>query len=293
MNIKNNKGFGVLSYSMLALSAITVIISSFTTWYLAIHKNTEKEGIYPTGMAIAQDRINDVLNKSFYDNYKKAQNHETVSHIKDGDGNIIYPGDAYDVETIYDDATSCDNQLCYRATVHVKNKADGKTVASASENILESQSGRGIPIGTVIPYSGDLSKIPYGWEIYNKMDDYFSKGAKGDSDLGETGGQKTFVIKPENMPSYEFTFQFDREMANGAYTPQYHPNSFGAQSGTNWADFHAHSVDIKNPNGNSPKFVQFGYLTISVFVNEWKNEPFVMEPSYYKIAYIIKTKEVD
>lgn len=301
MNIKDNKGFGALTYSMLALSAITVLISSFTAWYLAIHKETEKNGIYPTGMAVAQDRINDILNKNFYDNYQKAQNNETDTHITKDDGSIIYPGDIYDVETSYNDATTCfdgtENQLCYRVTVHVKNKSDGKIIASSNENVFETKSGRGIPIGTVIAYTGDLSKIPYGWELYSDMNGYFSKGTRTNEELGEHGGQKELILKPEYMPPHEFTFSFDRLMADGAYSPlmesPYLTHFGNISEGSPVGKIDMHSCPSYGYGCGTDRFVQFGNLDFSVYVNEWKSAPIPSEPEYYTVAYIIKTKEVN
>lgn len=287
--LKRRDGFGTLMSTGFMAVIISAIISSASIWYMNLHKNIEHVATNPLAQSVAQDRINDVLNKSFYENYKKAQSGTVSKSLHDGDGNIIYPGDKFDIDTEYSDAKTCDGQLCYRVKVDVKDKDSGEIVYTSNETILESQSGRGTPIGTVLAFNGNLSEIPYGWEPYNKMDGYYSKGAHDENDITETGGQKTFVIKPENMPPYKFTFQFDRFMANGGTWEKREGGGIyriGAQSGV---------VDLNYHYGATgwPLFIDFGQMNLTINVDEWQNKPFVMEPSYYKVGYIIKTKQVD
>ena len=270
---------GLMLETGILIIILSALISGLTTSYMSLHKTIENNGVMPLGMSIAQDRINDIANKNFYEQYNMAQSEKIISEIKDSDGKTILIGDKYNVKTIYGKA-DCKNELCYEVTVKVEDPKTQKELYSSSELVTEHQSGRGVPIGTVLAYSGDLSHLPYGWELYSNMNDKFTKGA-GASDFGEVGGNSTYVLKPENMPPYEFTFQFDRPMANGARNGSY---STGAQSGVGVVDFHY--------DGEESRYVQFGKLNLSIHVDEWKDTPFVMEPQFYKVAYIVKTKEI-
>lgn len=277
--VKNKRKAGLMLEMGILVVILSALISGLTISYMSLHKTIENNGVMPLGMSIAQDRINDIANKNFYDQYQKAQSNTVVPEIKDSDGKTVLIGDKYNVRTIYANAT-CKNELCYQITVKVEDPKTNEELYSSSELVTEHQSGRGLPIGTILAYSGDLTHLPYGWEIYSEMNDKFTKGA-GKSDFGETGGNSTYVLKPENMPPYEFTFQFDRPMANGARNGRV---AVGAQSGAGVVDFHY--------DGEESRYVQFGNLNLSVHVNEWTDTPFVMEPQFYKVAYIIKTKEI-
>lgn len=58
-----------------------------------------------------------------------------------------------------------------------------------------------MPIGSIIPFDGDIGAIPAGWELYN-MPDQFIMGAGGTASLNDTGGTNSLVIAQANIPSY-------------------------------------------------------------------------------------------
>ena len=77
-------------------------------------------------------------------------------------------------------------------------------------------------------------------------------------------------------------FQFDRPLANGVY--DVNGQSFGKQSG-------AYIVDVDEDVES--RWIQFGKISFVANIEEWKGIPFSMEPSFYQVAYIIKTKETN
>ena len=60
-------------------------------------------------------------------------------------------------------------------------------------------------------------------------------------------------------------------------------------------DIGNHFVDLNYHYGATgwPLFIDFGQMNLTINVDEWQNKPFVMEPSYYTVGYIIKTKQID
>ena len=197
--LKNKKGILNSVFVINISMVIMLMIASYTMWGLRLQQAVKDEDIVPLGMSLAQDRINDILNKNFYDNYKKAQSKTVLSSIKNSDGQTIYVGDKYNVVTEFHSAGSCHGQLCYQATVRIQEKDTKKELYSATETILESQSGRGVPVGTILPFAGNLSELPYGWEIYKPMNQKYSKGAVNSSDLGKTEVDKILFNYPKRL----------------------------------------------------------------------------------------------
>lgn len=296
---KLNKKKGLMLESGILVVILSAFISGLTTSYTNLHRTIENNGVMPLGMSIAQDRINDIANKNFYEQYNYAQSGKVIPEIKDSDGNTVLIGDKYNVKTVYGEA-SCKSELCYEVTVKVEDPKTGKELYSSSELVTEHQSGRGLPLGTVLAYSGDLSNLPYGWELYDKLNNQFAKGASDESELGQTGGNSTYVLKPENMPTYDFNVDFDTPMIDAATSNMGY--NVGNPSGyVGAASFHScpGGGDSTCDGSHSGCVWKHGYrkiffqpMSLSVQVNEWKDTPFVMEPQFYKIAYIIKTKEI-
>ena len=294
---KNKKGFALMAG--VTVVVLSTFISSMTTMYTSLHKTIEKNGVEPLGISIAQDRINDIANKNFYEQYQKAQSNTVVPEIKDSDGNKILVGDKYNVSTKFSNATTCNGELCYTVTIDIKENGSDKIWYTSSEIVTESQSGRGIPIGTVLAYKGDLSKLPYGWEVFHAMDNRFTKGSNFNN-IGGLGGTANYVLKPENMPSYSFNVTFDSPMidastSNMGYnigTPEGAVGSTAFHSCEGGGDGTCDGSDGDCVWRQGYRKIYFKPMSLSVNVNEWTDTPFVMEPAFYKVAYIIKTKEV-
>lgn len=58
-----------------------------------------------------------------------------------------------------------------------------------------------MPIGSIIPFDGDIGNIPAGWELYD-MNDKFLVGAGGALSLNQEGGANSLALTQANMPNY-------------------------------------------------------------------------------------------
>ena len=123
------------------------------------------------------------------------------------------------------------------------------------------------PIGTIIPYAGDLSKIPYGWHLCD--------GTNGTPDLrdrfleGTTTAPKTF--KDAGLPNiigYVSTSSIFVDSANGAFRPA--ANDGGGDGGN------------KNP----------GLPDDFAFNASWSNSIYgnsdTVQPKSYTVYYIMR-----
>ena len=125
------------------------------------------------------------------------------------------------------------------------------------------------PIGTIIPYAGDLSKIPYGWHICD--------GTNGTPNLsdrfleGTTATPKTFKDAGlPNITGYISTSSIYIDDGTGAFRPFRYD---GANSGS-------------NENSGRPDDFAFNA--------SWSNPIYgasdTVQPASYTVYYIIRVK---
>ena len=125
------------------------------------------------------------------------------------------------------------------------------------------------PIGTIIPYAGDLSKIPYGWHVCDgsngapDLRDRFLTGAGDTYKLGDTGGENYHELTVNELPS------------------QSHRLSTGsANLGSGWAHYAGESgAELSAVTYNS-----FPAYTKST----GENTPHENRPPYYAVYYIMR-----
>ena len=126
-----------------------------------------------------------------------------------------------------------------------------------------------LPIGTIIPYAGDLSKIPYGWHLCD--------GTNGTPDLsgrfleGTTNAPKTFKDAGlPNITGYVSTNGIYVDSANGAFRPSAND---GAGKGGDWT---------------------FGRPDDFAFNASWSNSIYgasdTVQPKSYTVYYIMRVK---
>lgn len=130
--------------------------------------------------------------------------------------------------------------------------------------ILPGGSSGGVPVGTIVIWSGTAEDIPEGWALCDGQDgrpdlrDKFVLGAGANHAVGETGGSETVTLTVEQMPAHGHVIDF------GFY-------SEGATF---------HTLDSQGVQAGRTKSYNTG-----------GSQPHENMPPYYALCYIIKTAE--
>ena len=154
------------------------------------------------------------------------------------------------------------------------------------------------PIGTILPFDGDINNLPPGWELYN-LANKFIMGAGGTNSLGSTGGQNSYSIQRANVPNFTMTgsttlggahqhdyrdgyyidsFESPNDSVNG-YDSEFVGNGFRGSASTDadnryiwykdrkttFSDAHTHNVSVNtggsgSPIDNRPEFVALNFI---------------------------------
>ena len=93
-----------------------------------------------------------------------------------------------------------------------------------------------MPVGTILPYTGDLNKIPYGWAVCDgshgtpDLRDRFIVGAGLSYTLKDIGGENYHQLTIKEMPKHShniFSFiNITGAAGGGNRNPLYRTNSF-------------------------------------------------------------------
>lgn len=131
--------------------------------------------------------------------------------------------------------------------------------------ILPGGSSGGVPVGTIVIWSGTAEDIPDGWALCDGQDgrpdlrDKFVLGAGTAHAVGATGGEETHTLTVKEMPE------------------------------------HNHETFLYSAGSGSNKLIQYsvGLSMISsvVTTNKGGSQPHNNMPPYYALCYIIKTAE--
>lgn len=122
-----------------------------------------------------------------------------------------------------------------------------------------------MPIGTILPYVGDLNKIPHGWVLCDgnngtpDLRDRFIVGAGNLYTIGNIGGENFHQLTVNEMPSHNHG----------------NPNLF----------FVAHA----NSGGGGPGHVGDPYpIRPSTSINVGGNQPHENRPPFLAVYYIMR-----
>jgi len=177
-------------------------------------------------------------------------------------------------------------------------------------------SGGATPAGGIIMWSGALADIPAGWALCDgtngtpDLKDRFVLGAAAGEDPGATGGNHTYALSVNQLPSHNHSFTTysagDHSHGAGCSSGGNHRHSIGGGSAylvtydyddghgdyngsppwlvyiqpyTDYAGSHAHTISIYsggNHNHSGTTNATGG------------NEPVDNRPAYYKLAFIMK-----
>lgn len=169
--------------------------------------------------------------------------------------------------------------------ISVRKKGD-KTSAYSVEIPLSSQgSNDSMPVGAILPYYGDLSKIPARWRLCDGTEstpdlrDRFLVSTGTEYSLGVVGGAKEIKINQINLPSDGLNgFGY---VLNGIHTTW--KGNYGVCSGNFYDQSSLHGSDGWQ---SSQYYISFNTLVS----NYWKGTPINIRPPYFAVYYIMKIK---
>ena len=137
-----------------------------------------------------------------------------------------------------------------------------------------------VPVGSILPYNGDLDDIPENWALCDgkngtpDLRDRFIIGAGKTYALGNTGGENNIILSKTNLPkdaatnvSGSIITYFQRGNNNGQY--RWANDTDGGTNG-NWC-------------------MSLGNFSATIF-NGWNSTPIDNRPPYYALYYIMKIK---
>ena len=90
----------------------------------------------------------------------------------------------------------------------MKTIVNGKIVESGSFILGGGASAGGVPVGTIVIWSGTADNIPAGWQLCDgtngtpDLRDKFVLGAGAAHEVGETGGSEEVTLTVAQMPSH-------------------------------------------------------------------------------------------
>jgi len=79
------------------------------------------------------------------------------------------------------------------------------SVQYSTFNRVGQLAGAQLPIGSIVPYDGDVNNIPQGWELYTGLQDKFIFGAGISESVGNNGGSNSLPILQTNLPNFNMT----------------------------------------------------------------------------------------
>ena len=285
MNIlRNKKAQGTISSVLIASVTAATIVSSYTNWMLSMKNNEHEVSQALVGQTIAMNKWDEIIHQSAKE---KEDNVNKTDISTDKDGNkttVTYGGRGIYRNGKCDTSASSDEmKSAYQTCTDVKVKVDdskGKNLYEFNSVSLSSTT-YAYPVGSIIPYTGDLEKIPVGWHLCDgingtpNLNNTFLKGTSQQSEIGETGGNNQYTLKQENLPSATF----DINIPNNVIATASHMNPISTP----------YVLDmICSWNGNVMLYMH--NLATYIHFPAWKSVPFPVAPKHQTTAYIMKFK---
>ena len=158
-----------------------------------------------------------------------------------------------------------------------------------------------VPVGSILPYNGDLDDIPENWALCDgkngtpDLRDRFITGAGNSYDIGDFGGENEVKLEAEQNVSHYHYFGYNANYNNGqwpclrdsAIIPKYptvngvvpSASKWNGSGGGNWWGW---------DKGNSSYLLS--NLVTSVSYGLDSSKPHENRPPYYALYYIMKIK---
>lgn len=216
-------GQGSLVGVILASVIGTVIVGSLTQWYLSMNKTMSGINDRLEAMTIAMSEWQRLEHMSLDELEANRENYKNPYDVGEkfkvgvtlGEQGFFDEGKCNSLTGTY----AGENANCFKDTIMTVYDKDGNAMYT-TRSLPLSVSRDSFPEGTILPYTGDLAKIPRGWVLCD--------GNNGTPDLRgrflEGTGTTTGEFKMAGLPNIEGRFTMSR--SNMADNPSYFSGAF-------------------------------------------------------------------
>lgn len=200
--MSDKRGQGSLVAVILASVIGTIIIGSTTQWFLSMNKTMDGTNDRLEAMTIAMSEWQRLEHMSLDELEANRENYKTPYKVGDNFTVGVNLGE----QGFFDNGTcnaltgtyAGENANCFKDTTMTVYDKDGKAMYT-TRSLPLSVSRDSFPEGTILPYTGDLAKIPHGWVLCD--------GTNGTPDLRgrflEGTGTTTGEFKMAGLPNIE------------------------------------------------------------------------------------------
>lgn len=162
----------------------------------------------------------------------------------------------------------------YRCQIQVITKIGAESTASESYSVKT-------PVGTIVAWSGTIADIPTGWQLCDgtngtpDLRGRFIFGAAEESDVWNSGGEKTHTLSVDEMPSHKHSIGYvtnsvSNQGNTGNNTAPYAvsgqvdgkaiPNWYYYNSPYSKYDAHVSTAGSTEPHNNMPPYFTLAYI---------------------------------
>ena len=143
----------------------------------------------------------------------------------------------------------------------MKTIVNGKIVESGSFILGGGASAGGVPVGTIVIWSGTADNIPAGWQLCDgtngtpDLRDKFVLGAGAAHEVGETGGSEEVTLTVAQMPSHAHVVSG----MIGAAT-KITPSTTGKSDAPHYTSYNTANSGSSQPHPNMPPYYALCYI---------------------------------
>ena len=276
----DKSGQGSLIAVILASVIGTIIISSTTQWFLSMNKTMDGTNDRLEAMTIAMSEWQRLEHMSLDELEANRENYKNPYDVGEkfkvgvtlGEQGFFDEGKCNSLTGTY----AGENANCFKDTIMTVYDKDGNAMYT-TRSLPLSVSRDSFPEGTILPYTGDLAKIPHGWVLCD--------GNNGTPDLRgrflEGTGTTTGEFKMAGLPNIEGSFVMRQGTDNVLMLG---PNgSIAPYPAINvWGSIYA------NPNTTG---TLHGFKMDASLSNPIYGRSETVQPPSYTVFYIMKTNQ--
>lgn len=141
-------------------------------------------------------------------------------------------------------------------------------LAAAVASIPAGGSSGGVPVGTIVIWSGTADNIPAGWQLCDgtngtpDLRDKFVLGAGTSHAVGETGGSEEVTLTVEQMPTHSHTLVNSGFLSSHTTTSAKPPSSgaYNSNMMQGARDFSLKGSGASQPHPNMPPYYALCYI---------------------------------
>ena len=284
---KDKKGQGLLLTSVVGGAIVSLIVASATSWFLSMNQNMNGTNDRLEAMTIAMSEWQRLEHMSLEELEANRENYKTPYKVGKkftvgvnlGEQGFFEDGECNSLTGKY----SSESANCFKDTTMTVYDKDGKGLYT-TRSLPLSTGGTSFPEGTILPYTGDLAKIPRGWVLCD--------GTNGTPDLRgrflEGTGTTTGEFKTAGLPNITGYLGRDSRFIHGIMRSC--GNGY-ASEGALYSQFINTSVHVQETSGEGTYNDMIGFYLDASRSNSIYGNSTTVQPNSYTVFYIMKTNK--